>query len=166
MGSEMCIRDSTHTHTHSYTHQIVNIIGVQVKGMEGSLFKFNTMFLKQCQLDSSSTWILNVGVILVAIPILNQCIVPFLREYRPNMLKKIAIGYLLAILASVCMLTINEVGETMLRRGGHFENATQMCIFIDLDNNEYLKLPVHSWTVIIPSVFISVAEVFINVSCT
>ena len=77
----------------------------------GSLLVFSAVLLKHCTFDSNFTWILNVVVILVAIPLLNLCVVPYLREYRPNMLKKIAIGYLFVVLTSVCMLVIILAGE-------------------------------------------------------
>ena len=65
------------------------------------------------------------------------------------------------------MLAIIEVGESMLHHSGHYENSTRECIFIaDFDNDpDYIKLPVRSWTIIVPHILISVAEVFINISC-
>ena len=147
---------------------MVNIIGVQVQGMlGGTLFKFSTGFLKECQFEANFTWVLNIAVVLITILILNQCLVPFLREYRPNMLQKIAIGYLLAILSSVSMLAIIEAGESILRHNGRYENSTHSCIFIaDFDNDpDYIKLPEHAWTIIVPHLLMSVAEVFINISC-
>ena len=147
---------------------MVNIIGIQVQGAQGgTLLKFSTEILKQCQFEANFTWVLNIAVVLVTIPILNQCLVPFLREYRPNMLQKIVIGYLLAIFSSVSMLAIVEVGESILRHNGRYENSTHTCIFIaDFDNDaNYIKLPIQSWTIIVPHLLTSVAEVFINISC-
>ena len=137
--------------------------------MEGeSLLIFNAVLLKHCNFESKFTWILNVVVILVTIPLLNQCAIPFLREYRPNMLKKIAIGYLLVVLASVSMLAIIGVGENILKlrySDGIFENSTRMCLFSNLDNPSFIKLPVYPLSVTVPHVLISVAEIFINISC-
>lgn len=135
--------------------------------MEGeSPLIFNAVLLKHCNFDSNFTWILNVVVILVTIPVLNQCAIPFLREYRLNMLKKIAIGYLLVVLASVSMLAIIGVGENILEYSdGGFENSTRMCLFSDLGHRGFIKLPVHPLSVTVPHVLISVAEIFINISC-
>lgn len=83
------------------------------------------------------------------------------------MLQKIVVGYLLVILSSVSMLAIIEVGESVLRHDGRYENSTRQCIFLtDFDNDpDYTKLPVHSWTIIVPHVLTSVAEILINISC-
>ena len=146
---------------------MVNVVGVQVQATQGgTFFKFSTEFLKQCQFEANSTWVLNIAVVLITIPILNQCLVPFLREYRPSMLQKIMIGYLLAIFSSVSMLAVIEVGESVLRHNDNYENSTHLCIFsADLDDPDYVKLPVHSWTIMVPHILTSVAEVFINISC-
>ena len=146
---------------------MVNIIGIEIQGTRGEIFKFSTDFLKQCQFDANSTWVFNVAVVLISIPILNQCLVPFLREYQPSMLQKILIGYLFDILSSVGMLAIIEVGESTLRHSGSYQNSTRECIFlVNFDNNpDYIKLPVHSWAITIPAVLTSIAEVFINISC-
>ena len=147
---------------------MVNVIGIEVQGAEGGNFhKFSTEFLKECQFEANFTWVFNIAVILIAIPILNQCLVPFLREYRPSMLQKIIIGYLLAIFSSVSMLAIIEIGESILRHSERYENSSRECIFVtDFDNDpDYIKLPVSSWTIIVPNVLTSIAEVFINISC-
>ena len=44
-------------------------------------------------------------------------------------------------------------------------NHQLMCIFSDLDSDNYIKLPIPPWTVLIPHMLMSVAEVFIIVSC-
>ena len=147
---------------------MVNVIGIEVQGTHGgTFFTFSTAFLKECQFETNFVWILNVVVILITVPILNLGLIPFLREYRPSILQKIVIGYLLAIFSYISMLAIIEVGESMLHHSGHYENSTRECIFIaDFDNDpDYIKLPVRSWTIIVPHILISVAEVFINISC-
>ena len=130
-------------------------------------FVVDAMLLGHCHFDSDFSWILNVAVVLVTILFLNHCVVPFLREYRPNMLKKIGIGYMLVILTSVCILAIIGAGENGLRHDGRhgYRNATQMCIFSDLNERGYVKLPIHYGMIVIPHILISMAEVFINVSC-
>ena len=137
--------------------------------MEGGTF-FPNGLLRDCSFNSSFTWVFNISVILITIPVLNQCLVPFLREYKPNMRKKIAIGYLLVVLASVCMVAMIGAGERELRsHGGDINgNSTRLlslCLFSDLDESDYIPLPVRSWVIVVPHFLVSVAEVFINVSC-
>ena len=148
---------------------MVNVIGIEVQGAQGrTFFEFSTGILQQCQFETNFTWILNVVTVLITIPILNQCLFPFLREYRPNILQKILIGYWLAILSYVSMLAIVEVGESVLHHSGHYANSTRECIFsvANFDNEpDYIKLPINSWTIIVPHILMSVAEVFINISC-
>ena len=132
---------------------------------QGRLFNFSTEFLKHCHLETNSTHVLlNVAAILITILILNQCLVPFLREYRPNMLQKIMIGYLFVILSCVSMLTIVGVGESML----HLSDRHNTCIFtanLSDSASNCIKLPVNPWTIMVPCILTSVAEVFINISC-
>ena len=149
----------------------MNVVNTQMKGAKGSIFyNFNITFLERCEFEANPTWFLNVVVILIAIPILNQFLVPFLREYRPNILQKIIIGYVLVIVASVSMLIIIGVGEH--HNGGEFyKNYTSMCIFIEADPNttvnhsNLMLLPVPAVTLIVPGILVSLAEVFICISC-
>ena len=147
---------------------MMNVVNDQMKGAQGNIFyNFSITFLKHCILEADSTWFLNIVVILIAIPILNQCVVPFLREYRPNILQKVMIGYILVIVASVSMLIIIEVGE---RHNGKvfYENYTNACIFIimaDQTSAVNIKLAVPSITLMVPGILVSLAEVFICISC-
>ena len=150
----------------------MNIVGVQIKGMAGgTFFTFSKGLLKQCHFDSNFTWSFNIAVILISIPVLNQCLVPFLREYRPNMRKKIAIGYTLVVLASVCMMAIVGAGELELDHmhtvDHKIKNSTReiMCLFTDMDKPGWDTIPVRSWVMIVPHFLVSLAEVFINISC-
>ena len=137
----------------------------------GTFFTFNEGLLRHCQFNGTFTWSLNIAVILIFIPVLNQCLVPFLREYRPNTRKKIAIGYTLVVLASVSMMAIVGAGELEL---GHMhtadhrvKNSTRemMCLFTDMDKAGWDAIPVSSWVMIVPHFLVSLAEVFINISC-
>ena len=141
-----------------------------MKGAQGSIFyNFSIEILERCKFESDSTWFLNYVVILIAIPILNQCLVPFLREYRPSILQKIMIGYILVIVASVSLLIIIGVGEHH-NGNAFYGNYTNACIFIVANENSVadqssIKLAVPSMTLIVPGILVSLAEVFICISC-
>ena len=132
----------------------------------GALFTFGTSLLGECVISDSFVWIINVSLILVVIPLLNNVIFPFLREYTPNMLKRMGIGYILAILCPFALFLITSVGQGILYSRGQLNNATKTCLFTerDIDNPspEFILLPVTSYTVIIPHLLISLSEVFIN----
>lgn len=134
----------------------------------GKLFSFGTSLFGECRVTDSFVWIINVCTILVVIPLLNNVIFPFLREYTPNMLKRIGIGYIFAILSPFVLLLITSVGIGILDSRGQLDNATETCLFTERDIREpsdgFVLLPVKSWLVIFPHVIITLSEVFLNTS--
>ena len=103
-------------------------------------------------------------VLLIAIPLFNSCIFPFLRDYTPNMLRRIGLGYLLAILSVASLLVITIAGQLM-DNPDMLRNATKVCV---LSNNihpvDINPLPITVYFLVIPNSLIVLAEVFLNIS--
>ena len=129
---------------------------------------FEVSVLDHCTVSDSFVWIVNIAVILITIPVLNQCIFPFLRNYTPNMLKRIGIGCVLIIFSVGALFLITLVGQSVLQHNGKLLEATNSCMFTedDMDHpgTEFIFLPVNSFLAMIPQVLLSLAEVFVNVS--
>lgn len=140
--------------------QIVNVIAIQVKHMNGSFIVPNTD--KTCSFSDSSVWVFNIATILIAIPILNQCVFPFLREYTPNMRKRIGVGYVMTILSPFILLIISIVGYAQLSSRGESGNATMSCMFVQNSTNSSsnVKLPINSLFTLLPHLTVSLAEMF------
>lgn len=120
--------------------------------------------LGECSLSDKFTIFSNVLLILLFIPVLNSIIYPFLREYVPNMLKRIGLGSVMALLSLVSALLISAVGS---RR--HLVHDEQ-CMFAA--NFSYVAVqksydysPVSEYYVLIPQGLITLAEIFINITC-
>ena len=135
-------------------------------------FSFTVDILNHCTVSDSFVWIVNIAVILITIPVLNQCIFPFLRNYTPNMLKRIGIGYILTILSIIALLLITLVGQAIVPRHERLTNvmynSTQGCMFTEKDmvhpTPGFVYLPINSFLTVIPHVIVSLAEVFFSVS--
>ena len=133
--------------------------------MNGSFILPNTD--NKCSFTDGSVWIFNIAVILIAIPILNQCVFPFLREYTPNMQKRIGFGYILTILAPFLLLVLSSVGFGILSSRGQGQNATMSCMFSDSSTTPtqgQVRLPVNSVFILLPHMTVSIAEVFVIVA--
>ena len=118
---------------------------------------------QECEGDSS-VWIVNAAFIWVAIPVINYFLYPFLREYSPNMRKRIGIGHILAFLSPLVFLVLSSVGFSTLTQQGHGGAATNSCIFNSSSLEVSTTLPISSVYILIPHLLISLAEIFIIVS--
>ncbi len=138
-------------HTHM---QVLNAITTQIKYM--TVPYINTL-IGSC----TSVWVVNILFIVLAIPIINYCLYPFLREYTPNMQKRIGIGHFLVFLSPFFLLLLSSVGFS--RVGSQSEVATHSCMFVNTS-----LLPIHldisSYYILIPHVLASLAEIFIVIS--
>ena len=115
-----------------------------------------------CAYSESSVWILNIGVIIIFIPFLNFCLYPLVRDYMPNMQKRIGIGHILALSSPTVLLTLSAIGVGMLRLG---PGVTQSCMFESSEHHHHRHiLPINSHYVILPHITISLAEVLVIVS--
>ena len=117
-------------------------------------FLHGNLAVKECPISGTSWWAINVVIIVVLIPLLNQCLYPYLREYTPSMLKRIGIAYFMIFLTPLILLLYEGIG--------HHASGGEHCIF--LHNSE--KLEISSWLLLLPIFTISVGEVFISISST
>ena len=142
--------------------QITSVIAAQDNHMQGGqlFMNFSLGILKQCGTTDSSLWLVNVVSILVIIPLLDKLVFPCLREYTPNMLKRIGIGYSLSILSPLILLVIEGVGH---HQPGLSMNATQQCMFQETGVPAD-PLELSSAWVALPHLFITLTEVFIFIS--
>lgn len=125
-----------------------------------------------CNLSDKLPLAANVVMVLLFIPILNSLIYPFLREYMPNMVKRIGIGGIMAILAQVSILVISAVGTR--REWTPQSTAENQCMlltnFTNFNNSGFIERyafsPVSEFYVLIPLFLITWAEVLINITST
>lgn len=113
-----------------------------------------------CALSDTAVWVVNVITILMAIPLLNQVIYPCLREYTPSMLKRIGLGYILALSSVVLLMVLDGVGH---HQGGLSANETELCMFTS--DRDGRNLVINAWWSLLPLTAINLTEVFIFVSC-
>ena len=118
---------------------------------------FSIGSLKHCGSTQSSVWLLNVVSILLIIPLLDKIVFPCLREYTPNMLKRIGIGYFLSILSPLILLVLEGVGHHQSELSG---NATQQCMFNETQVPAADPLELSSAWVVLPHFFITLTEIF------
>ena len=123
---------------------------------------FHLSHLGSCDFSDKFATASNVIFVLLLIPILNFVLYPFLREYMPNMLKRIGMGVFLALLAQVSILAVSGAGT---RR----ESSAGQCMFsADFTNStiqeEYEFSRVSEFCALLPHVLITIAEVLINVT--
>lgn len=142
----------------------------QIHDMDSKHFShmhFRAGFLGECELTTDKvTLASNVLFILVLIPIINSAIFPFLREYMPNMLKRIGTGSILTVLAQLCILIISGAGH---RREWVNSSLKDQCMFsanfsCQSVRDRYDYSQVSEEYVILPHLLISLAEVFINIT--
>ena len=139
------------------------MIAAQYDHMRGGqlLMNFSIGSLKHCGSTQSSVWLLNVISILVIIPLLDKIVFPCLRQYTPNMLKRIGIGYFLSILSPLILLVLEGVGHHQSELSG---NATQQCMFNETQVPAADPLELSSAWVVLPHLFITLTEIFIYTS--
>ncbi len=128
--------------------QVLNAITTQIKYMTVPSY-INTL-IGSC----TSVWVVNIVFIVLAIPVINYCLYPFLREYTPNMQKRIGIGHFLVFLSPFFLLILSSVGFAHV--GSQSEVATHSCMPIHLG--------ISSYYILIPHVLASLAEIFIVIS--
>ena len=137
----------------------MNIIPSQIKNMNGT-FVISSGTDNSCTFSDTFTWSFNIGLILLVVPILNFVVFPLLREYTPNMQKRIGMGYILAILSPLTLLIISSMGYVMLTAAG--EDPSHSCFLHE--SASQVHIPINSWTVLLPHLVISLAEVFVMIS--
>ena len=146
-------------HMHMHMHmQVVNAITSQTKYMAGP---YIDTLIQSC--TSTGIWVVNILFIVLAIPVINYCLYPFLREYTPNMQKRIGIGHFLLFLSPFVLLLLSSVGFARLYNEGQSEAATHSCMFVNTSS-----LPIHldisSYYILMPHILASLAEIFIVVA--
>lgn len=140
--------------TNTFLQRILSFL-LQVESFHKGFWSF-----RGCTFRTSVTWSFNVLAVLIFIPIINYCILPFLREYAPTMLLKIAIGIGILILA-VCSL-LGLVAAQFTEFSKHNQNLT--CLFHTSSAQSQDELPLSIWWLLLPYSLVSLAEVLINVS--
>ena len=142
--------------------QITSVIATQDDHMQGGqlLGSFSLGILKHCRTTEFSVGLVNVAGILLTIPLLDKLVFPCLREYTPNMLKRIGIGYSFSILSPIALLVIEGVGH---HQPGLSMNATQQCMFKETDVPSDLLELSSAW-VLLPHLLITLTEVFTFIS--
>lgn len=118
-----------------------------------------------CEFSDKFVIAANVSLVLLLIPLLNFIIYPFLREYMPNMLKRIGLGVLLAVLAQFAVLAMSGVGS---RRTWINNTSHEQCMFSTNFNRStplvYDYSNVSEFYVLLPHLLITVAEILVNVT--
>lgn len=127
--------------------QMISVAILQSEHMTGDFLRFS--ITSECTLQSAQ-WGTNILTIIIVIPILNQVVYPCLREYTPNMLKRIGIGYFLALISPLIMALIEGFGH----------HVNKQCMFVNHD----VSMETSAWLILIPQTTINLAEVFIAVS--
>ena len=115
-----------------------------------------------CEFHDKFASAFNVTLLLILIPVLNFVLYPFLREYMPNMLKRIGMGVFLALLTQVSILAVS--GEGSAHRASH-EQCMFSANFSNHDIREaYQYSTVSEFYALLPQILITIAEVLINVT--
>ena len=116
-----------------------------------------------CHPAPTSVWIFNIVIILIAIPILDQCIYPYLRQYTPNMLKRFGISYVLLIISAGILCLYETIGHHAYSSS----ESSQSCMF-DSGSNGGSNIHMHmsAWLILFPIGLASFAEIFLKVTGT
>ena len=153
---------------------------LQLHDMNSTTIKLNTTIgvLGQCGFSDQLVLLVNVVLVLTFIPFLNSLLYPFLREYMPNMVKRMGLGSILATVAQLSLLIISGIGSLRKFTGSHSQCAfswnytsdtpvelgTDGAGYAYTDGGGYVYSPVSEYYMLIPLVFVTVAEVFINIT--
>ena len=116
-------------------------------------------------------WAFNVWTILIAIPIFDQCVYPFLRQFAPNMLKRFGISYILLIISTGVLCVFEIVGH-IAQDSNQSSNPAANCMFDTTfreqhkcgDHRDHFVLPLSAYLVLVPVVMGSIAEIFLKVT--
>ena len=124
----------------------------------------NVPILQKCKIFTDTgkfIYVLNAFLVLMAVPVINNILYPFLREYLPNMRKRIGVGSLLSVLSVLSAFILSVIGSTRDRTHQEY----QCMFFTDNVQKDYDFSPVSGYYVIISLVLITIGEIFINVTC-
>ena len=125
-------------------------------------FRFNSS-LGTCSVSGNTYWMVNSLTILIVLPILSQFVFPCLREYTPNLLKRIGFGYILSAVSPLVLMILVHAGHKDPRLP---HELSKDCLFAqrNMTMDESSTLFLNSWFLLIPFILISVSEVFVSVS--
>ena len=118
--------------------------------------------MNNCIFSEKFTLSFNIVMMLIVIPLLNHVLYPFFREYVPNMLKRIGVGFFLAGFAALTSLILSAVGANR-----HTIDVDQ-CMFtanFSASTKHYVHNSAPDYLIIIPLFLNMLAEIFINVTC-
>ena len=118
-----------------------------------------------CYPSPTSVWIFNVVIILISIPILDQCIYPYLRQYTPNMLKRFGISYVLLIVSASIFCVYETIGHHALSQGS--SDSSQSCMFDSgSEGGGDMHMHMSAWLTLLPIGLLSFGEIFLKVTGT
>ena len=136
---------------------------LQLHDMHPVLFGLNSTndLLNNCIFSDKFTFTFNSVTILFIIPLLVHIIYPFLREYVPNMLKRIGLGFFLASISVLMSLFLSAEGT----KRDHSSSCMFTANFSSWEErNSYSNNPAPDYLIMIPHFFYTMAEIFINVT--
>ena len=136
------------------------MIPLQFNHMKNSYLRHSKL---PCTPSELTVWVFNTVTILIFIPILDQCVYPCLREYVPNMLKRIGLGYLILLFSTIVLVLYETIGYHVDVPATRDSNTTS-CMFDKTQPVEVVSMS--SWLILVPYVFIALAEVFVMVTST
>lgn len=151
------------------THaQISQALPFQLHDMDAKILKlhFKIGKLGECFFSDRFSLLFNVSLILLLVPIVNSVLHPFLREYMPNMLKRIGVGSIMALLSLFSIVFISAAGN---KRHWAYSRHDEQCMFSAnfsdaTVQDRYDYSHVSEFYVIIPQVLITLAEIFIHIT--
>jgi hypothetical protein len=141
---------------------------LQLHDMDAAILKHQWLIqnIGECSFTDNISHFTNVFVVLITIPILNNILYPFLREYLPSMMKRLGVGSALLFLSVFSMVIISAVGSRRISE----QNDIQCMFAANFSNTAVLKEYSYSEVpgsfIAIPQVFITLAEILIHVTST
>ena len=142
-------------------------MAVQFNHMTDSYIRalqFHLPLVGVCYPSPTSVWIFNIVTIMIAVPLIDQCLYPCLRQYTPNMLKRFGVSYVLLIVSAGILCLYETIGHHTLPHS--LSGPTQSCMFRDgsSESGEGGDLHMSAWLTILPIVLVSFAEIFLKVT--
>jgi dipeptide/tripeptide permease len=142
-----------------YNPQILEVMSIQFRHMTN-----------HCSFTLNE-WAFNVWTILVAIPIIDQFIYPFLRQFAPNMLKRFGVSYVLLICSVGVLCLLEIVGHSIDQQGRHSDSAAN-CMFDATfadehkctHHEDHSVMPLSAYLILVPVFMASIAEIFLKVT--
>ena len=113
-------------------------------------------------------WAFNVWIILLAIPIIDQCVYPFLRQFAPNMLKRFGMSYILLVCSAGILCLFEIIGHRAQRESSDAAAAAN-CMFDTTFAEEHQcahheDLYLSAYLTLVPIFMASIAEIFLKVT--